>query len=262
MTRTSIGKRCLVSTGIIVFAVGATAAGAAPSQATKDRCTRYAKRAVEQYRLMTSHPECAVKNDPLTWQDSYDNHYNGCLIFPESMAKLGEQSRDNHLQACGALSDSAPAAGAASAKPGAGGTAAPTGAGATSAAKAAPAGGGSAPAAPPAAAAQTSSAVDCQTQRPSALPETQNKVGFGALVSNGTLSFHSIPHQGELQSYGVIRPAYIVRQLGCTGRADDRYGPWVTLVGEKGAEVFLVGADDAVFAAPLSAEAAQQLLTR
>jgi hypothetical protein len=83
---------------------------AAPDQATKDRCTAYAKRAVEQYQLMKSHPQCQAHSDPLTWQDNYDNHYNGCMFLPASMAKSAEQGRDNHLQACGALSDATPAA--------------------------------------------------------------------------------------------------------------------------------------------------------
>jgi len=246
---------------MVVLAGWACTATGSPSQATKDRCTRYAQRAVQQYRLMTSHPDCEVKNDPLTWQDSYDNHYNGCVLLPESMAKLGEQARDNHLQACGALADTAPGAGTASAGKGAGGPPTGTASGAVKTVSSAPGGGGVA-AAKPAAAIPSGTRADCQTQRPDALPDAQTKVGFGALVNNGTLSFHSIPLKGELQSYGVIRPAYIAQQLSCTGRGDDRYGPWITLVGEKGAEIFLVGADDAVFAAPLTATAAQQLLSK
>jgi len=54
---------------------------------------------------MKSHPQCEANTDPITWQDSYDNHYNGCLMFPESMSKLADAVRDNHLQACGALTD-------------------------------------------------------------------------------------------------------------------------------------------------------------
>src|SRR5262249_17856229 len=104
--RSGFGR--LMSTAFLaIIAVAATDSRAGPSQATKDRCTAYAKRAVEQYRLMKSHPECEVKNDPLTWQDSYDNHYNGCVLLPEAMGKMAEAGRDNHLQACGAFSDSA-----------------------------------------------------------------------------------------------------------------------------------------------------------
>jgi hypothetical protein len=80
----------------------------AADQATKNRCTAYAQHAVQQYQLMKSHPQCVTNSDPLTWQDNYDNHYNGCLLLPASMAKMAEQGRDNHLQACGALSDATP----------------------------------------------------------------------------------------------------------------------------------------------------------
>jgi hypothetical protein len=82
----------------------ANVASAAPDQATMDRCTQYAQRAVQQYLLMTSHPQCAVKPD-LRWQDNMDNHYNGCLKLPEFLRESEEATRDNHLQACGALTE-------------------------------------------------------------------------------------------------------------------------------------------------------------
>ena len=70
---------------------GAPAAYGAPSQATKDRCTQYAQRAVAQYQLMTSHPQCKV-NDDLRWQSNIDNHYNACTAVPEFITE-GEGGR-------------------------------------------------------------------------------------------------------------------------------------------------------------------------
>jgi hypothetical protein len=82
---------------------------AGPDQATQDRCTQYAQRAVQQYLLTTSRPQCNVKPD-LRWQDNFDNHYNGCLKLPEFLRKSEEATRDNHLQACGGLTETPAAA--------------------------------------------------------------------------------------------------------------------------------------------------------
>src|SRR5882757_5104967 len=99
MARNSI--RCMLAV-LVVATTWLTNAHAA-DQAKKERCTRYAQRAVEQYNLMQSHPECRV-NDDLNWHGSLDGHYNGCMLIPEAMSRAGEASRDNHLQACGAFS--------------------------------------------------------------------------------------------------------------------------------------------------------------
>jgi hypothetical protein len=77
---------------------------AGPDQAAQDRCTQYAQRAVQQYLLTTSRPQCNVKPD-LRWQDNFDNHYSGCLKLPEFLRKSEEAARDNHLQACGGLTE-------------------------------------------------------------------------------------------------------------------------------------------------------------
>jgi hypothetical protein len=91
---------------VLLFALGASASHGvhAADQATKARCAAYAQRAVQQYRLMKAHPQCDTNADPLTWQDNYDNHFNGCLLLPAKMAQLAEQARDNHLLACGGMS--------------------------------------------------------------------------------------------------------------------------------------------------------------
>jgi len=89
---------------VLLYGFLANISCAAPDQATMDRCTQYAQRAVQQYLLMTSHPQCNVKPD-LRWQDNLDNHYNGCLALPEFLRKSEEAARDNHLQACGGLTE-------------------------------------------------------------------------------------------------------------------------------------------------------------
>lgn len=99
---------------LVTALAAGTSALAAPDQATKDRCARYAQRAVQQFQLMTSHPQCQVPAD-LRWQDNVDNHYNGCLMVPEFLRKSEEAARDQHLTACGGLQavaapDAAPAA--------------------------------------------------------------------------------------------------------------------------------------------------------
>ena len=89
---------------------GITIAG--PDEATKERCAAYAKRAVEQYQLMKSHPGCDQHLDALSWRDDYGYHYNGCIVFGNTATTLSDQARDGHLRACGAIVDSgiAPAA--------------------------------------------------------------------------------------------------------------------------------------------------------
>jgi hypothetical protein len=82
----------LVSVALL-FGFLANISSAAPDQATMDRCTQYSQRAVQQYLLMTSHPQCAVKPD-LRWQDNLDNHYNGCLALPEFLRKSEEEARE------------------------------------------------------------------------------------------------------------------------------------------------------------------------
>jgi hypothetical protein len=76
----------------------------AASEADKSRCAAYAQRAVQQYQLMKSNPQCQQNTDPMNWQDNYDNHYNACLIFPSKMAEMADAARQNHLIACGAVS--------------------------------------------------------------------------------------------------------------------------------------------------------------
>ena len=79
----------------------------AAAQTPEQMCSVYAARAVQQYQAMTSHPACHVPDD-LRWQNSYENHFRGCMVAPQ-IAPLETQARDNQLRACGALAALAPA---------------------------------------------------------------------------------------------------------------------------------------------------------
>jgi hypothetical protein len=219
----------------------APAAYGAPSQATKDRCTQYAQRAVAQYQLMTSHPQCKV-NDDLRWQNNIDNHYNACIGLPEFIAKNEEAARDSHLQACGGL------------------TAAAAGSPAAASSAAVEANSNTATSSGTAPAAVASPKANCQIAAPAALPATATPVGIGATVKGGALSFQSYQQKGHVVTYQVVRPAYITAQMRCTGRVENLYGPWISLAGPQGPEIFYVNLGNGVSGSPLSPAAATQLM--
>lgn len=228
----------------IALVVAAQAASAGPDQATKDRCTAYARRAVQQYRLMKSHPECQANTDPMNWQDNYDNHYNACVVFPQKMAEMADAARENHLQACGALSDSS-AAGAAGGSGDAGGANSSTGtsgAGGTggSAPMAAAAGGGSTGGLPKAAL----NDPECHSAGgPSypVIPGTGVVGSQGVLVGN-VLTFVVVGTKKRV-SYAVVRPHFVLVQIHCTGKPNDNTGVWVYASpdGKSGKEIALDG---------------------
>ena len=284
MTSKSVGSTFRrwypIPVAAVLFGSFATATNGAPSEATKERCARYAQRAVQQYQLMISHPQCQANTDPLNWQDNYDNHYNGCLIFPESMIRFADAARDNHLHACGALMDSATSGVQASGDPAptpgtvpAAATAPPAGTqptagvtsatGMTNAANPSPAG------APPQVAATANSAATpnsaapktgCQLVRPRALPAHATQIGLGATVRGTALSFEDWQHNGQRVTYQVVRPAYIVKQMPCTGRIESLFGPWISMAGPK---MFYVNLDGSVSeGTPFSAASAAELLAQ
>lgn len=231
----------VVLTLALVVVACAPAAYGAPSQATKDRCTQYAQRAVAQYQMMTSHPQCRV-NDDLRWQNNIDNHYNACIAVPEFIIKGEEAARDSHLQACGGLTPAtagSPAAGSSGTVAASGNTT--TSSGAVAAAAASP-------------------KANCQITPPSALPATATPVGIGATVKDGTLSFQSYQQKGRVVTYKVVRPAYIAAQMRCSGRVENLYGPLIALAGPKGPEIFYVNLGNSVSGAPLSPVSAAQLM--
>ncbi|MGC1522637.1 MAG: hypothetical protein WA803_13925, partial [Steroidobacteraceae bacterium] len=91
-------------------------------------------------------------------------------------------------------------------------------------------------------------------------PATATPVGIGASVKGGTLSFQSYQQKGRVLTYKVARPAYIVAQMHCTGRVENLYGPWITLAGPQGPEIFYVNLGNGVSGAPLSPVSAMQLM--
>ena len=48
--------------------------------------------------------------------------------------------------------------------------------------------------------------------------------------------------------------------MRCTGRVEALYGPWISLAGSQGAEIFYVNLGNSVSAAPLSPVSAMQLM--
>jgi hypothetical protein len=223
----------------IALTAASQGACAGPDQATKDRCTAYAQRAVQQYRLMKSHPECQANTDPMNWQDNYDNHYNACVVFPQKMAEMADAARENHLQACGALSDSS-AAGAA------GGSRDASGANSTAAT------GGAAPVAPAAGGGSTGGLPKAASNDPEChsggggpsyplIPGTGVVGSQGALVGN-VLTF-VVAGTKKRVSYAVVRPHFVLVQIHCTGKPNDNTGTWVYASpdGKSGKEITLDG---------------------
>jgi hypothetical protein len=100
MGSTTYGHGALVVA--ILLSVGANSSDAAPNQLPQDRCTHYAQRAIAQYQAMMGHASCRIAASP-RWQSSFDNHYNACLLLPESATKAEEAARDSHLQSCGGI---------------------------------------------------------------------------------------------------------------------------------------------------------------
>jgi hypothetical protein len=211
---------------------------------------------------MTSHPRCKI-NDDLRWQSNVENHYNACISLPEFMMKSEETARDSHLQACGGLAAASPAATAspaaavnqaASVSPAAP-TSSAVGTGGTD-----KAGSSTTMSSDTPAAAVASPKTACQVNPPKALPSSATPVGIGASVKNGTLSFQSYQQKGRVLTYKVVRPAYIVAQMRCSGRVENLYGPWITLAGSQGPEIFYVNLGNGVSGAPLSPVSATQLM--
>jgi hypothetical protein len=65
------------------------------------RCAQYAQRAVQQYNLGISHPQCNIKPD-LRWQPNYENHFTACMHSPKFLMDAERSTRDNILRGCGA----------------------------------------------------------------------------------------------------------------------------------------------------------------
>jgi len=219
-------------------------------------CATYAKRAVEEYDILTRHSKCQADNN-LRWQSNYDNHYKGCLALPAFMTKAEEKTRDQQLHACGALNPdgseaaadrgaispassaantaapaSAPAPAPAAAPAGAAVSAPAAAAAQASAPGAAPTGGASTPQ-PPAPAATTSAAATggdpCQRRDPpyGASDLAHVEPGYGWKVGNGTLSYLDI-NTHQMRSYQVLRPVYFLNFIKCARAALPPTGAYVS----------------------------------
>jgi hypothetical protein len=234
---------------------------------------------------MQSHPQCRVSDD-MNWHNNLDGHYNGCMLFPEFMARAGEAGRDNHLQACGALSDgssgdttaAAPTAGQPrgtqtstdNTQPSGGALASAAGAGASASAAANAAAKGSET--PRMASAPTMTfpvkplertgppniTPDC-AKGPSSMPNLHGAAeGSGATLSNNVLRYID----GQTRKpmiFAVIRPAYVARQNRCNHLEGDT-GLWMW-IGSGGASgyLFMVSTNGGVDIVPLNAALIGQL---
>ena len=248
MTTRTTGTRTQFALALLLAGTSAVYAADANK---KERCTKYAQRAVEQYQLMQSHPQCRVSDD-MNWHNNLDGHYNGCMIIPEFMAHAGEAGRDNHLQACGAFTDAAtaPKTPAAASDPGqspsnpgaaaAGGGGAPHSvATATASVPQVSSPGTPLPTSQVARANDTTHNPDqCQPPPPPASLIRGSFAGGGQKprVSGDTLSFNDMRKQGALSSFKVQRPAFWNAYMRCLKKTDVNkanmpvmglMGPWV-----------------------------------
>jgi hypothetical protein len=89
------GTTCGYGALVVAILLSATWSDAAPDHLTQDRCTQHAQRAIAQYQAMMGHASCRIAPSP-RWQNSFDNHYNACLLVPESATKAEEAARDSH----------------------------------------------------------------------------------------------------------------------------------------------------------------------
>jgi hypothetical protein len=201
----------------------------------QERCTKYAQRAVEQYNLMQSHPQCRVSDD-MNWHNNLDGHYNGCMLIPEFMARAGEAGRDNHLQACGGLAATSPAPEAPRSAPIAGqnsGNPPATTSGAGGPPSALTANSGPGMSATGSAVPQTNGMAENQAKCQQLPPKALQRVayageGSGPLLRGDTLSFNDSRKNGTLTNLKVQRPAYWNAYMRCLHNADiPVQGPWV-----------------------------------
>lgn len=188
---------------LAILALGVNCA-MAENQTTQERCAAYAQRAVQQYQLMKSNPQCQQNTDPMNWQDNYDNHYNACRVFPAKMAEMADSARQNHLIACGAIAADGSVTASATGGAATGAAVATSGNGAAAAQGAAPgaaaAGAASTPSASGAPSALVSPAagygsIGCNVPAPLMSYLTRQVVGFGKVASldGNMLVYHGSP---------------------------------------------------------------------
>ena len=89
--------RLLLLLALLPLSTVANAAG-------DDFCAPYARRAVSQWGVLMTHPACRRVGDTPRWSWDYWQHLAGCGKQPEENLRREVDARDQHLQACGALS--------------------------------------------------------------------------------------------------------------------------------------------------------------
>jgi len=240
----------LARAAVLLASLAATGARA-QSQATQERCAKYAKRAVDQYKLAQAKPECQ-KSPDLRWQDNFDGHYQGCLIVPEFMANNEQNLRDAWLRGCGsplqlpssdgtAASDDGSGSGNGATGGGAGSGdgagSAPTGAGSGTVAAAQPSQGKS-PVPPPAQAPKVNLSDKCRggAGAPSFISRGAI-MGTGAQVVGGTLHYTDAQTHKPMV-FAIVRPRFVKTQIECTGKPSDSSGLWMSAPGSGQSKIF------------------------
>src|ERR1051326_5246401 len=236
---------------------------------TQARCAEYAKRAVEQFNILTRHG-CQKDND-LRWQASYENHYNGCLKLPAFMSKSEEKIRDFQLHACGALNpDGSEASAQASTPQGvtppstdstitppsdAQGITPPSDAQGMALPQGPPPGAG-VPAPP-----QSTDNDPCHHKDPpygaSALAHAEP--GYGWKVGNGVLTYLDITTH-QMRTYPVLRPAYFLNFIKCAHAALPPAGAYVSRGNGASGMLFLLNDQGSVLAYAISGDVLAKLL--
>ncbi len=236
----------------------------------QERCSKYAQRAVEQYQLMQSHPQCHVPDD-LNWHGNLEGHYNGCMLIPEVMARAGEAGRDNHLLACSGMSAASNGAAASASTPPQS-TAAPTAM--NTQADSPPNTAASTGSAAPAPATAIASNVWVKPliakgppfnmplcKHPPAAPLLDiHPDGYGVSTKIlGVVLSYTDTQTRQIPDYMVARPYFLAVEIGCKNLAGDT-GLWMWAnPGRAQGYLFDVSVDGTVTRSPLNAAQIAQL---
>lgn len=246
--------------GSVAFAVMtpliSAGAVAAPSKVTMERCAQYAEKAVQEYNLMNSNPQCHVE-PALRWQPNYDNHYNGCLLLPEAMVNSEETIRVTHLKACGAITDATAPAPVQPGSPSPAAAAPPVAATSVSAV----------PPSTPTAGAPTTG-PNCRPDSSGAAMAVLNREkrtamhgGTSYVLTGGTLTYTERDSKKRV-TYAISRPSYYINMMNCAHQQVGNYGfgwVWVSPDGREG-RVFTLATDDTLTWFTISGAGARELL--
>jgi hypothetical protein len=258
-----------------LLCLGTSTVSVAADTKTEARCAQYARRAVEQYNILASHPQCKA-DIPQRWQPDYATHYNACLHAPGFIAKSEEKTRDFELHACGALNldgsvAGAPPAGnpppdsaAPSANDSSGVTPVVGASGATPPAESVPTGtptpGTSVAMEPPATGGADGD--PCQQRNPPINMQLlgTGDPGYGWKVSGGTLTYLEL-HFHQSKTFHVLRPAYFLNFIKCARAPLPVTGAYVSPgSGMSGGMLFQLLDGGSVMAWPVSGDNLAKLM--